>query len=416
MSAGLLATAGISAAVLAGQGTALSVRDRQWQQDVAYLSRELPLVHVDGLTQVGRPPWTAAAARLEAQVPRLSDGQVIVGMARLVALLHDDETSLVLPPSAVYPVNLQWIGGGLYFIALPASDRAMLGARLVAVDRHPIAHLLARLRTVIDYQDAGVARAQEIGWDQIGPQMPGYLNDADLLYWLGLTRSSSSARFSLRAAGRPRTLRLDAIGPGGQPLPHIVSLPTPLYQQHLDLPYWMETLRSRNAVYLKYNRCLSGQGFQRLALRALRLLRDHPVYRLIIDLRDNGGGDSRPFQALIDGIVDDSRINQPGRIFGLVNGLTASSASLDANALNHQTSGVLIGQTVADPIDKFGNDNNSLRLPHYGIVIQYTTKVVNPRQARYGIPNITIAPTLRDWLTGADPVLAAALAYDRSAG
>ena len=69
---------------------------------------------------------------------------------------------------------------------------------------------------------------------------------------------------------------------------------------------------------------------------------------------------------------------------------------------------------MSDPIDEFGNDNNLLRLPHYGIVIQYTTKVVNPRQRRYGTPNVTVAPTLKDWLTGADPVLAAALNYDKA--
>ncbi len=145
----LLAIAGISAAVLASRRPALSVRDRQWQQDVAYLARELPLVHVDGLTHVRRAAWEAAAARLEARIPRLTNGQVVVGMARLVAMLHDDETSLVLPPAAIYPVNLQWIGGGLYLIAVPAAERAALGARLVAVNGHPIVQVLARVRAVI---------------------------------------------------------------------------------------------------------------------------------------------------------------------------------------------------------------------------------------------------------------------------
>jgi hypothetical protein len=34
----------------------------------------------------------AAAGRLERQVPQLTNGQVIVGMARMVAMLRDDET------------------------------------------------------------------------------------------------------------------------------------------------------------------------------------------------------------------------------------------------------------------------------------------------------------------------------------
>jgi hypothetical protein len=40
-----------------------------------------------------------------------------------------------------------------------------------------------------------------------------------------------------------------------------------------------------------------------------------------------------------------------------------------------------------------------------------TTAVINPGKIRFGIPDILVAPTLTDWLTGRDPVLTAALAY-----
>ena len=60
-------------------------------------------MHADGRTNVSRAAWMAAVRRLERQVPRLTDGQVIVGLARMVAMLGDDETQLILPPSAVYP-------------------------------------------------------------------------------------------------------------------------------------------------------------------------------------------------------------------------------------------------------------------------------------------------------------------------
>lgn len=125
--AAVLVLAAGPAAVLAGCGPVLSVRDRNWRQDVAYLAREVPRVHADGLTGVSRPAWMAAARRLERQVPRLTDGQVIVGMARMVAMLRDDETQLVLPPSAVYPFAARWIGNGVYLLGVPAADRWLLG-------------------------------------------------------------------------------------------------------------------------------------------------------------------------------------------------------------------------------------------------------------------------------------------------
>lgn len=402
---------------LAGCESALPVRDQNWQRDVAYLARRLPLVHVDGLADVSRTAWMAAAHRLEQQVPRLSDGQVIVGMARMVAMLHDDETQLVLPPSAIYPFAARWIGGGLYLIGVPAADRWLLGARLVAVDGHPMREVVARLRAMIDYQDPGEAQGWEVGWDHLGPSQPGYLNDANLLRWLGITRSATTAEFTVRTArGNIRTVKLAAGGLPSRSFPQISFVAFPLYLRHTAEPYWLQILSGQRAVYLKYNQCLPGTGFQRLAAQALAVLRAHPAFRLIVDLRNNPGGDSQPFQASITGIRADPAINRRGRIFGLINDFTASSATVDSYQLRRVTNALLIGQEAADPIDEFGNDNRLLRLPHYGVLVQVTTTVVNPSKTRYGIPDIGVAPTLHDWLTGQDPVLVRALDYGRSHG
>jgi hypothetical protein len=407
----VLVLAAMSAAVLAGGGSALSTRDQEWQQDIAYLARELPLVHVDGLTTVSRAAWMTAAVRLEQQVPRLSDGQVIVGMARMVAMLHDDETQLVLPPSAIYPFAARWIGNGLYLIGVPVADRRLLGARLVAVDGDPMQKVVARLRSEIDYQDPGIAQGWEVDWDQLSPASPGYLNDADLLHWLGITRSTTTAEFAVRTTkSAPLTVRLTAT----QRMPPMSYVPSPLYLRNAAEPYWLTILGPQRVVYLKYNHCLPGDGFQQVAARALAVLRAHPAYRLVVDLRDNLGGLSQPFQALITSIWTDPAINRPGRIFGLINGFTASAAAVDSYDLRVATNAVIIGQQAADPIDEFG-DSQPLRLPHYGVLLDVTTAVENFDWAniRYGIPDIMVAPTLHDWLTGQDPVLAKALGYAR---
>jgi hypothetical protein len=413
----ILAVAGGTAGALAVSGGALgqhspaaSARDLRWRADISYLTGRLPRVHVDGLTGTTRSAWNSAAARLAAQVPRLTNGQVIAGMARLVAMLHDDETQLMLPPSPVYPFGAQWVGAGLYLIAVPATNRQLLGSQLVAVDGLPIGQVLARLRAEIDHQDPGLARAWEVDWDQINPQEPGYLNNADLLSWVGVTRSATSALFTVRTTGgKLESIRLVSVDGRG---PAIAYVPlSPLYLQHQNEPYWLEVLPRQRAVYLKYNQCLAGDGFGKLAARALAVLKQHPGYRLIVDLRDNSGGDSNPFLALIAGIRANPALNRRGRIFGLVNGFTDSSASVDAYNLQSETNALLAGQQVADPVDEFGNDSGLLRLPHYGVVVQYTTAVINPRRIRIGIPDIVVAPTVRDLLTGTDPVLAAALDY-----
>jgi hypothetical protein len=377
------------------------------RQDITYLARELPLLRVGGLGGTNRQLWDKAAAQLEAEVPRLTVGQLVAGLARMVAMLHDDETKVEAPPRPYYLLDAQWFGRGLYLLAVPPADRGLLGAQVLAVDGHPIAQVMARIRPEIDYEDPGLLSATETG----------YLDDASLLYWLGITRSPASATFTVRTtSGSRQAVRIPAGGSGDIETPDfllgsstgVAHVPVPLYLQNMSQPYWMKVLAARHAVYLKYNECLDTDGFQKLAARALAVLRRHPDYRLIVDLRDNGGGDSEPFQSLIDGITADPAINRKGRILGLVNQFTDSSATVDASNLKQNTNALLIGQPAEDPIDEYGN-TRTFDLPRFGIVIQYTTSVVNPNATKFGIPSIAIAPTLRAVLAGDDPVLAAAL-------
>jgi hypothetical protein len=66
---------------------------------------------------------------------------------------------------------------------------------------------------------------------------------------------------------------------------------------------------------------------------------------------------------------------------------------------------------VEDPIDRYGNDNGLLTLPHSHLEVTYTTKVVNPAGTRLATPDIVITPTVSQVLAGTDPVLDRALGY-----
>jgi hypothetical protein len=386
----------------------LSARDRNWRQDIAYLAGELSAVRAGGLGPVRPAAWRAGAARLEAAVPRLSDGQIITGLAQLVARLRDDETLVVFPPGPYLTLDAQRVGDGLYLLAVPAADRALLGARLLAVDGHPVAQVLARAGTTIGADDPQLLSNSETG----------ALDDLALLHSLGLAASTASAVLTVRTrAGTQETVRLAAAHSAFvtwptflvDQVPGLAHVPLPLYQQNATRPYWLRVLPAQHAVYLKYNQALPDSGFQRLAAQALAQLTAHPDDRLIVDLRDNGGGDDGPFRALISGLRAHPRLRTPGRVIGLVGQFTDSSATVDANSLK-QAGVVLMGQPPADPLDSWGNEQ-TFRLPWSGLIVQYTTVAVNTTGVPWGIPDVVIKPTLAQLLAGDDPVLAAALSY-----
>ncbi len=392
-----MALGGVSGVVFAIRSSPPLTRDQRWQQDIAFTARELPRLRAGGLDNVSRAAWNAATARLEAKVPRLTDGQLTVGLARLVATLGDDETQVGIGDRQFYPVLARWFGGDLYVMKAPAADRALLGARLLALDGMPIAHVMARIGSTIGAEDPTLRADTELS----------YLRNPALLDWLGITSTTAGAVLSVEpAAGGVRTFRVVPVTSWDG----AAQVPQPLYEQDQLAPYWMRILAGQRAVYLKYNQCVNDDGFQRLAARAIAALQAHPGYRLIVDMRNNGGGDSYPFQALINDIRIVTDINQPGRVIGLVNQFTDSSATVDAQSLKADTKAVLIGQAVADPIDAWGNEQ-FLTLPGSALAIEYTTAAVNTTGTLWGIPDVTVAPTISQVLAGDDPVLAMAVSY-----
>jgi hypothetical protein len=411
--------AGIAAAVAlvtgctgparSGPPPAASARTVRWQRDISYLAREIPLLRVGGLGKAPRRAWEAAAKALEAQVPRLTNGQILVGMARMIAMVHDDETRIFFPQEPLYPFYTQWAGSGLYLLGVPAAYRRLLGGELLAIDGISLSTVMTRVASTIDYEDPVLLRDDEAG----------AIVDAGLLNWLGITKSPTRAVFTVRTrTGRTETTQIRSGGATGQAdwppswLEYPQSLdfvPLPLYQQDASSPYWLKVLPAQHAVYLKYNQCLSDDGFQRLTAQALTLLKAHRDYRLIVDFRDNGGGNTAPFlSSLIVGIKQNPQIS-PARIIGLVNQYTASSATADAQALKQQGA-ALIGQTTAMSLGTWGNDA-TFELPDSGITIAYTTAVINGSMTPWATPTVAVQPTVAQLMTGADPVLAAALSY-----
>ena len=93
-----------------------------------------------------------------------------------------------------------------------------------------------RLRAEIDGQDPGGGAGLGGRLGSASPSSPGYLNNANLLHWLGVTRSAATAEFTVRTArGSPRTIRLTAAG--GR-VPRMAYAPSPLYLHYAAEPCW----------------------------------------------------------------------------------------------------------------------------------------------------------------------------------
>jgi hypothetical protein len=128
------------------------------QQDLDFVTGQLPKLHKNFFFQLDRTAFQKAAADLASRITSASDAEFYVGLSQLIAMASDAHTAIALNGTAAAPIGFQalplgfrWLADGIFVTStIPAYSRA-LGSNLVAVGGVPIDEVTRQLATVIPH-------------------------------------------------------------------------------------------------------------------------------------------------------------------------------------------------------------------------------------------------------------------------
>jgi hypothetical protein len=182
-----------------------------------------------------------------------------------------------------------------------------------------------------------------------------------------------------------------------------------------DRPYAVEYLPESRTLYVTYRAVLDWPEEPNAAFwtRVFATVDSLRPERLVLDLRENVGGNSFNNLRVIRGIVARPTIDQPGRLFAIIGPRTFSAAMNLANELERYTRVTFVGEPTGSSVQFFG-DHVPLRLPRTGLVVNVSTlwwQTQNPRDTRRFLPPARYAPmAAADYQSNRDPALDAILA------
>ena len=374
-----------------------------WREDLHALATELPRRHVDAFARVTEADWRRAVDALDQRLPGLDDAHVEVELARLVAAIGDAHTQIkVVGRTEPYPLALVWFEDGIFVIGSRAEDRWAVGRKVVEVNGHRIDEVIAALTPLIPRNNEAWLHAE----------LPGWLVDPVVLAGLDL---SPIDRATFELAGTDGTVRdLELRPTGGREVAIVppATLPLHLRAPARGLNYWNTYVAADRLIYFAYNACANDTragSVATFAATTLAFVDRNPVDRFVIDLRNNGGGNSELLRPLIDGLA--SRPALAGRVFVIIGMHTFSSAVLDAILLKTQAHATLVGGPTGGKPSSFG-EVKTFELPRSHLGVQYSTK----RFSFPELPNDSLEPDLpvkvfaADWFSGRDPAVDAILA------
>lgn len=377
--------------------------------DLATLLENLERSHPEPFHGVGREEFVAALNAYEASLPGLTPDQAVVEFMRVWAMLSRegrDGHQFALPSEdgPVLPVRVYEFAEGLFVTAaLPPHD-ALAGARITAIGGTPIDQVLAAVEPLVPRD----------GPATVPSFRPILLLRTEVLRGLGIIGEGLVSIDLELPDGSATTAVLDPVplaaytewaGPFG-----MHQLPQDERVRYLaDAEPFSATMLEGGTLYLRY------RSIRPIGTDEVRdLLEGGVVERVIVDVRQNPGGDNSTYLILRDLLVEFADAN-PGATTVLTDRVTFSAASNFATEMERRTDARIVGEAMGGGLN-FWDDVRWLELPNLPVPMRAAISVrhwifADPDDPRLTIdPDVPVAVTAADYFAGRDPALEAALA------
>jgi hypothetical protein len=128
--------------------------------------------------------------------------------------------------------------------------------------------------------------------------------------------------------------------------------------------------------------------------------------KLIVDVRQNGGGDYFKGRKFIKMITENSSINQKNNLFLIPGRRTFSAAMVNTIDFKNMTNATIIGEPPGEKPNSY-SENDEMTLPNSRLIISYSTRYYKflDKDVPAFEPDIRADPNWNDYKAGIDPAM-----------
>lgn len=377
-------------------------RIEKWAADIDQLAAELPQRHKDLFHVRSEADFQKDILELKASLPSLSDEEIIFALAGIVASFGDSHTMLGFRPKIAFPLSFHWFKDGIFCVQAYPDYGEALNCRLLEIGGRSIDDVITTLSAAIPHENRS----------QLMKSIPGYLVFAEMLYGAGIIADQTRTVFAFerREGGRfeiemPSVSMKSGIRPVSEERP---DTPLPLYRKYQKSIYDFEYLTVHKTVYVVYNSCRErpDKPFTEFIKDIFKTVEQNIVERIVIDLRNNGGGNSGVFEPMISELAKREDLNRADRLFVIIGRRTFSSAVLNAVQLRNQTRATFVGEPSGGKPNHFG-EVKMFGLKNSKLPVSYSTKyfTMSKQDSDAFYPDVSVELSIADFIGGRDPVM-----------
>lgn len=411
-----------------GLGCSDVVNVENWRHDLRILEQQLEERHVDLYHTVPKDTFAAAVDSLYERIPNLTRPEILVGFSQLLAMIGDGHTSFYPSDQKkwrfhYYPIRLYSFSDGVYLTATAEEYAHLFGKRLVQIDKTSISDAFRTISTTI-CADNDMEYQYTAPFELTRPEMLHVLGIADSLdravfvfedgtqqefsamtvdHWLDLDWLVANSVFGPER--RSPSMRHEFLFASSLTLPHLKERKY----------YWYAYIEEHQTLFFQYNACWDQKdrpSLKEVVEKMFAFLDENPVERLVVDLRQNTGGEPLIAGPLIAGLKQRPELSARGGLFVLTGRRTFSAAVTNAAHLRSKTGARIVGEPPRGKPNSpsEGRDIDLDRTDTWATVsTQFVERDSTLGDAEYLPVDIPATYSFDAYQEGMDPVLDAAL-------
>ncbi len=384
-----------------------SITAENWRQDLHYMVSEMQKVHENIFHTMTKEQLEKAAEALDKKIPSLSYNQIFIEFLKIMEMIGDGHTYLLPETMHSFPIKLYDFEDGV-FVTHASDYRELIGMNLIGIGNKNINEIYKMYEEII-------ARDNDIWLKSLTPRQ---ILIAEYLNGLGIINNVNNAEFIFEdKSGNRKSYILNSQIIDQQEYfngSHIQKTDalSPLYLQQPDKFYWLEYLDDSKILYIKYNEVQfdRNENMNAFISRIDDIVNTKEVDKVVIDIRNNGGGNNFTSLPLVEYLSNNDKINIYGKLYTIIGRQTFSAASFFTTALENRTNTIFAGEpTGADP-NHYGDNRpvilpNSKFSPRFSSIYWENSFASDNR--KWTAPDIEVLLTSSDFFSHKDPVLEA---------
>lgn len=351
-----------------------SIDVSSWTQDINFYKENLEKKHIDLYNNISKSEFEKELENIKTNLKKKSEKEVIIDLMRLTRRIDDGHTSLSLRSleTHLFPIEIYKTDGKWRVIKTTLEHKNLLGKELIKIDNKSISQITKQVENIAQYVENNQSKVIRTG---------EYAMISELLYGLKLTTNEFHANFTfLDDAKKKSTISLEAINKKDyynkvkfkSLETNIPEVEKPSDTKHNFL--WFSSIKNTKGIYIKFESYPSFQEMENFGESVLNYINKNNIRQIVIDLRNNGGGDFfvGTFLAYYLNLADS--IDWKSGVYVLTDKVTFSAATSNASQFRQILNAKIVGEPTGSNPTGY-QDMGQFKLPNSGIYVTYSKRL-----------------------------------------